>query len=178
MSLLRLKTAHDNDVTDTAIAPAQTTFQKRGLLFKASLDRVFELRDFIASHGRFPQEGAADHSPEKALAKWLAKQRTNTNFALHERLDKHVPAWRFAGRDGAWRITLTQVVWFIQENDRRPNKNAAPGSDEAKLVAWIKNQQTALRGKRAGTSVGRKITDGQEQLLTTLLPTVFPGTTA
>lgn len=160
-------------MTDTLTAPAPTTFQKRGLLFKASLDRVFELRDFIAEHGRFPQEGAADHPPEKALAKWLAKQRTNTNFALHARLDQHVPTWRFAGRDGTWRITLTQVIWFVQKHKRRPNKNAAPGTHEAKLLAWVKNQQTALRGKRAGSAVGRKITDEQEKLLVELLPTIF-----
>lgn len=141
-------------MTDIAPATAQTTFQKRGLLFKTSLDRVFELRGFIAAHGRFPQEGSSTLA-EKALAKWLAKQRTNTNYALHRRLDQHVPTWRFAGRDGSWCITLTQVVWFVQENDRRPNKNAERGSHEAKLVAWVKNQQTALRAKLAGSKVRR-----------------------
>lgn len=140
---------------------------------KAAIDRVFELRDFIQTHECFPHEGAAVGSAEHSLAKWLAKQRTGTNSGVYPQLDKYVPAWRLAGRDGAWHIALSQVEGFIAEHGRRPNKNAERGSAEAKLIAWVKNQQTALRAKRAGTSVGRKITDQQEALLAKHLPAIF-----
>lgn len=140
---------------------------------EAAIDRVFELRDFVQNHGRFPREIAPNGSDERSLAKWLAKQRTGTNTGVYGQLDKYVPGWRLAGRDGAWRIALSQVEGFINKHGRRPNKNAECGSAEAKLIAWVKNQQTALRAKRAGTSIGRKITDEQEALLVKHLPTIF-----
>jgi len=146
--------------------------QSRPRVAKMSLDRVFELKRFVERESRFPREGSTD-AAEKALAKWLAKQRVTTNHVLWEYLDRHVPMWRFSGREGAWRITLSNVVGFIYLHHRTPSKRAADPA-ERRLGAWLHNQHTALRGKRDGTTVGRAMSAEQEDLLGRLLPDVFP----
>lgn len=136
-----------------------------------SLDRVLELHRFVKERGRFPREGSADPA-ERALAKWLASKRRRTDSTLRRYLDRYVPGWRFAGRDGTWRIKLSQVQFFVEEHGHAPSRYSTD-ADERKLGGWVHNQHTARRAKHRGENCGRALSDDQEQLLTELLPTLF-----
>ncbi|PYI65758.1 hypothetical protein CVV68_17090 [Arthrobacter livingstonensis] len=113
--------------------------------------RLFELRDFIATHGRYPTIHGAQRD-EKRLYVWLSAQR-------HALLAQNL-GWERAKElgilgdwvttdlerelDAHWLQRLNEVVEFMDTHGHRPRHRPAKSELESTLSIWLQTQNSEV----------------------------------
>lgn len=108
--------------------------------------RVARLREHLATTGRPPRDAANAPEAERAVARWLKRQRELLRTgALPERrlrhLDSVVPGWRDP-RGTDWHGTAVAVGLHLAETGAYPSPSAHDAA-ERRLATWLRTQRRA-----------------------------------
>ena len=115
--------------------------------------KLNQLIEFIDENGKTPSSIAKDNKDEKSLGAWIGTQKKNynnckkimKNSSIREQWEQFInnPKYSkyFLTNEEEWEIKLNQLIEFIYENGKTPNKNAKDNQDEKSLGAWLSNQK-------------------------------------
>ncbi|MCM3657521.1 helicase associated domain-containing protein [Agromyces mediolanus] len=151
----------------TAARAGRLSEARRTLLDRAVVGWFDDERDWrmqadrlarrLATGGKIPASHA-DDSEERALARWLQRQRSlagsgGLDESRERWLDRQLPGWR-DHRLTAWEHTANRLQAFRTEHGRLPARGADATAQELELGVWLNNQRSAAR--RGGLSAERE----------------------